>query len=228
MNDQPMDDTPLDAGRVKSLFTTDDGGYRFSRWGRPIAPIIFGTDDVTLGHLKDAIAATIKDAGHEMVEVDPELGSNLLIFFCQEWEELDMVPNLDQMLPDLDILKNSLNRTGANQYRTFSFDENGAIKFCILLLKYDDFMAETPIQTLACGQVTQCLLLWGDHAFKDESPIAIVPTNGMCVIKPPFTAVIRGAYDATMPPSATDDAHALRLAARGELILEEMVDEASA
>lgn len=223
-----MDDQPLDATRVKNLFTVKDGGYRFSRWGRAIVPVIFGTDDVTLGHLKDAIASTIQDAGHEMEDTDPELGANLLIFFCQDWDELDAVPDIEQMLPDLDSLKNSLKRTGANQYRRFSFDENGAIKFCILLLRNDEIMADTPIQTLACGQITQCLLLWGDDVFKDESPIAIVSENGLCVIKPPLAAVIRGAYDKTMPPSATDNSHAMRLAARGQLILEDMLDEASA
>lgn len=214
----------LSAGRIEELFTTPDAQYRFSRWGRPIAPVVFGVDDDTLDHLKDAMAVTLKVVGLDMAETDPELGSNLMFFFCQEWDELDMVPNLHQMVPNLDILKGSLKRSQANQYRSFSFDENGAIKFCIVLLRYDEHMAKTSIQTLGTGQMTQSLLLWGDEAFDDESPIAIIPENGMCVIKPDYAAMIRAAYDPVLPPSATDGSHALRLAARADKMLKELVE----
>jgi len=155
----------------------------------------------------------------------PELGSNLMFFFCTDWDELDMVPNLDKLLPDFDILKASLKRSGANQYRTFSFDQNGGIRVCIVLLRFDEHMAETTIQTLGVGQMTQCILLWGDEVFDADSPIAIIPQNGMCIVKPNYAAVIRAAYDPTMPPSATDASHAMRLAARAELLLEDLEDE---
>jgi len=215
----------LGADRVEALFRADDGSYRFSRWGRPIAPVVFGVDDETLGHLKDAMALVVGIANMTFVETDPELGANLMMFFCQDWDELDMVPNLDQLLPDFDILKNSLKRTGATQYRTFSFDENGAIKVCIVLLRYDDYMAETPIQTLGVGQMTQCILLWGDHAFDEDSPIAIIPQNGLCIVKPAYAAVIHAAYDPAMPPSATDPSHAMRLAARASQLLQDIDDD---
>ncbi len=219
-----MTDKPLSAARVDALFTTTDGAYRFSRWGRPIAPVIFGTDDETLDHLKDAMAATIAIAGMEFIDTDPELGSNLMIFICQEWDELDMVPNLDQMIPDLDILKGSLKRSKANQYRNFSFDDNGAIRSCIVLLRYDEVMSRTPIQTLGVGQMVQCMLVWGDEAFEDDSPIAVLSKSGVCVVKPSYAAVIHAAYDPVMPPSATDNAHALRVAARAEKLLRDLAE----
>jgi len=220
-----LTDTPLNAGRVEQLFTAKDGTYRFSRWGREIAPVVFGVDDDTLGHLKDAMAAVVGIANMKFAETDPELGSNLMFFFCTDWDELDMVPNLDKLLPDFDILKASLKRSGANQYRTFSFDQNGGIRVCIVLLRFDEHMAETTIQTLGVGQMTQCILLWGDEVFDADSPIAIIPQNGMCIVKPNYAAVIRAAYDPTMPPSATDASHAMRLAARAELLLEDLEDE---
>jgi len=221
-----MSQDSLPAGRIEALFTAKDGSYRFSRWGRPIAPVVFGVDDETLGHLKDAMGTVLGVADMGFVETDPELGANLMMFFCQDWDELDMVPNLDKLLPDFDILKGSLKRTGATQYRTFSFDENGAIKVCIVLLRYDEHMAETPVQTLGVGQMTQCILLWGDAAFDEDSPIAIVPGNGMCIVKPSYAAVIRAAYDPSLPPSATDTSHAMRLAARAGKLLEGLEDDA--
>ena len=67
-------------------------------------------------------------ANQKMAETDPELGANLMMFFCQDWDELDHVPNLDKLFPVFDILKASLKRAGAIQYRSFSFDDEGAIK----------------------------------------------------------------------------------------------------
>jgi hypothetical protein len=218
---------PLSAGRIEEIFTTPEGSYRFSRWGRAIAPVVFGVDDDTLGHLKDAMAMVLEVAQMEFAETDPELGANLMIFFCSEWDELDMVPNLSQMLPDFDILKASLQRTEASQYRTFTFDENGAIRVCIVLLRFDEHMAETSVQTMGVAQMTQSILLWGDEAFEDESPIAIVPANGMCIVKPGYAALIRAAYDPALPPSSTDSSHAMRLAARAKLLLKDDGDDAS-
>ncbi len=222
-----MSDKPLDATAVQALFTAQDGTYRFSRWGRAIAPVVFGVDDDTLTHLKDAMEAVVGIANMKLVETDPEFGANLMLFFCQDWDELDFVPNLDKLLPDFDILKTSLKRSGANQYRTFNFDDNGAIQLCVTLLRYDEHMAETSIQTLGTGQITQSILLWGDEAFAEDSPLAIIPQNGMCIVKPNFAAVIRAAYDPGLPPSATDPSHAMRLAARAGLLLEELDDAPS-
>lgn len=227
MNDTTLTDSPLSAGRVEELFTAADGTFRFSRWGRPIAPVVFGVDDETLGPLKDAMAEVVAIANMEFAQTDPELGANLMIFVCQEWDDLDNVPNLDQMLPEYEILKASLKRTKANQYRTFSFDETGAIKTCVMLLRYDEHMAETTIQTLGTGQMVQAILLWGDEAFEDDSPIGIIPQNGMCIVKPGYAAVINAAYDVSVPPSATEASHAMRLAARASLLLKEMADAAS-
>ena len=224
MSDTATDLPPgkaLSAGRVEELFTTPEGTYRFCRWGRPIAPVVFGVDDETLGHLKDAMAMVLEIAEMEFVDTDPELGANLMIFFCSEWDELDMVPNLDQLLPDFDILKNSLKRTGASQYRSFAFDENGAIKVCIVLLRFDEHMAETSVQTMGVAQMTQAILVWGDEAFEDESPIALIPETGMCIVKPGYAAVIRAAYDPALPPSSMDSSHAMRLAARAKLLLKD-------
>ena len=38
-------DAGADADRIAALFTGEDGAFRFARWERPIAPVIYGTDD---------------------------------------------------------------------------------------------------------------------------------------------------------------------------------------
>ena len=69
----------MDHQDVARFFTRSDGSYRFARWGRPIAPVVFGVDDATLSVIKGAVEAVAVLAGHEMAETDPELGANWLM-----------------------------------------------------------------------------------------------------------------------------------------------------
>ncbi|MEL7013757.1 MAG: hypothetical protein AAFO72_10815, partial [Pseudomonadota bacterium] len=86
---------------IQSFFTRADGSYLFARWGRPIVPIVFGTDDSTLSVVKGAVEAVVLLARHEMAETDPELGANLMFFFFREWDELPEVPGMDRLVPNL-------------------------------------------------------------------------------------------------------------------------------
>ena len=85
---------------VEALFTRADGKYAFARWGRPIAPIVFGVEAETLSVIKGAFEAVVALAGHNMAETDPELGSNCMVFFFRDWAELIEVPDLDRLVPD--------------------------------------------------------------------------------------------------------------------------------
>src|SRR6056300_1093118 len=107
------------ADEITPLFTRADGQFLFARWGRPIAPVVFGTEEGTLGVIKGAFEAVCALAGHEMAETDPELGANLMVFFLRDWAELPAVPNLDRLIPDLGPLVARLAAADANQYRAF-------------------------------------------------------------------------------------------------------------
>jgi len=214
----------IDASWVSTLFTQDDS-YRFARWGRPIVPVVFGVDDETLSHLKDGIAQTVGVTGGVLGETDPELGANFMWFFCQNWDVLKSIPNLEKLFPDFNGTIDNLQRTGANQYRRFAFDDDGGIQLCVVLLRMDKQLADMSIQTLATSETLQSLLVWGDQAFAKTSPIAVVKENGICIVKPDFAAVVRASYADTMPVVSDDASHALRLAARAGMLLEEMLDD---
>jgi len=203
----------MDPETVTRLFTRADGSYLFARWGRPIAPVVFGVEDSTVSILKGAIEAVVALAGHEMAETDPELGANLMVFFFREWDELTETPNLDRLIPDLAETVARLKAVDANQYRSFRFDAEGAIMAAFVFVRMDKEMAKVPAETIALSQMVQTILLWSDTAFTDSSPLAAAPGKP-AVLKPEIAAVIRAGYDATMPACATDDSHALRLAAR--------------
>lgn len=205
----------MDAAQIETLFTRSDGSFAFARWGRPVCPIVFGVDNATLAVVKGAIEATCQLAGHDMGEMDAELGSNLMMFFFSDWAELIEVPGMDRLVPDLDQMVARLLAADANQYRFFRFDEAGAIKACFVFLRMDDHLADVPAQTLALSQIVQSMLLWSDEAFQDQSPLALAADT--TVLRPDVAALIRAAYDPVLPHAAQDASHALRLAARMEI-----------
>jgi len=197
---------------VEKLFTRADGAYVFARWGRPIVPVVFGVDEPTLAVFKGAIEAVVTLANHQMAETDPELGANLMTFFCKDWAELTEVPHLDQLVPDLAPLVAKLQTADANQYRIFRFDEAGAIRAAFVFLRMDDHLASVAADTLALSQAVQTILLWSDTAFDAMPPLAMIAGNA--VLRPEIADVIRAAYDPVMPVAAQDTSHALRLTAR--------------
>lgn len=205
----------MDQDAVASLFTRGDDSYLFARWGRPIVPVIFGVDEASLSVFKGAIEAVVALANHQMAETDPELGVNLMVFFCQDWDELPEVPKLDHLVPDLVPLVARLKEADANQYRIFRFDAAGAIKAAFVFLRMDAHMQAVPADTIALSQAVQTILLWSDTAFMDRSPLAML--DDAAVLRPEIAQIIRAGYDPVMPPVAQDASHALRLAARIEV-----------
>ena len=197
---------------VAALFTRGDGSYLFARWGRPIVPVVFGLAEDSLPVFKGAIEAVVTLAGHKMADTDPELGANLMLFCFRDWEELLAVPDLDRLVPELPGLVARLQAVGANQYRIFRFDPEGAIKAAFAFLRIDDHLADMPVDALALAQAAQVILLWSDRAFAGSSPLARVGTA--VILRPEIAELIRAGYDPVMPMVARDRSHALRLQAR--------------
>jgi len=199
--------------QVQSFFTRSDGAYLFARWGRPVSPVIFGVEDATLSVLKGAVEAVCLMAGHHMAETDPELGVNMMMFFCRDWDELAGVPDLDRLVPDLGPLLGRLKGADANQYRNFRFDGAGAIKACFIFIRMDAAMQALPAETIALGQAVQSIVLWSDTAFTGSSPLAVLE-GGETVLRPEIGALVRAGYATAMPVATDDPGHALRLFAR--------------
>ena len=201
-----------DAFDPAPLFTRSDGSYLFARWGRPLAPVVFGVEPESLPVIKGAFEAVAALAGIGTAETDPELGTNLMVFFCRRWDELREVPNLDRLVPELASLVARLKAAKANQYRIFRFDEAGAIRACFVFLRMDEHLAALPATALALGQAAQTILLWSDTAFTDRPALLAGPEGA--VLRPEIGDVIRAGYDPVMPAHAADASHALRLGAR--------------
>ncbi|GLS85634.1 hypothetical protein GCM10010873_06070 [Cypionkella aquatica] len=198
--------------QVQSYFTRSDGSYLCARWGRPIVPVVFGVDDATLAVVKGAIEAVVALAGHQMAETDPELGANLMVFFFRDWAELPQVTKLDQLVPDLGPLCARLQAAGANQYRFFRFDADGAIKAAFVFLRMDAHLEAMAAEDLALAQAAQVICLWSDRAFAEISPLGRVADR--VLLRPDVGDLIRAIHAPHMPVVARDPAHALRVSAR--------------
>jgi hypothetical protein len=209
-----MTQTPpaLAPADIEALFTDPGGGFRFARWGRPISPVVFGVDDATLAVFKGAFQAVTALAGHQMTDTDPELGGNCLLFLFRDWSELMQVPDMDRLLPDLAATVDRLVQTGANQYRMFRFDDDGAIKAVFVFLRMDAALADMPAETLALSQVVQAMLSWSQAAFRDRAPLVLA--DDRVILRPGIAGLIRAAYDPVLPVSSRDPGLALRLHAR--------------
>lgn len=192
--EMPPDMTP---DQIAALFTRPDGGFLCARWGRPVAPVIFGLADDSMDVFRTAIAAVLRDAGHPQAETDPELGANLMLFFARDWADIAAIPDLSTLTgtPDLPA---RMAAQGAAQYRMLRFDEAGAIRACLSFVTMTGPLANAHPAALAEAQAVGAMLTW-----------AAPPTPS-----PALRGLIRAAYDPVLPAVTRDASHALRLSAR--------------
>lgn len=186
----------MDPDRIAALFTRD-GRYLCARWGRPVAPVVFGLADETLDIFRGVTRAALTHARHPLAETDPEMGANMMTFFLRDWSELADIPDLAGLTGQPD-LPQRLSKQAADQYRIFRFDADGGIRACLTFVNMAGALAEAHPARLAEALVMRSLL-----TFAAEVP----PSRDLAEL-------IRVAYDPALPVAATDPSHALRLAAR--------------
>lgn len=187
----------MTADQIAAAFTRADGTFLCARWGRPVAPVIFGLADESLDIFRGAIRAGFAHARHPLAETDPDMGANLMLFFVRDWVDLKDVPDLDR-LTDAPGLPDRLGRTGADQYRMFRFDADGGIRACVGFVRMGGALADSHPGQLAEALFMRCALTFA----RDIAP------------SPAVAALIRAAYDPVLPLAAIDPVHALRLGAR--------------
>lgn len=189
-------DGGFDLDEIAGLFTRE-GKFLLARWGRPVAPVMFGLADESLSIFRDVVRAVYAHAGHPLAETDPDMGANLITFFVRDWAELEEVPDLDRLTgqPDLPA---RLSARVADQYRLFRFDAGGAIRACISFVNMGGNLAD-----VHPAQLAERLAVRSTLTFARD----VTPSAGLA-------ALIRAAYDPALPDVATDPSYALRLVAR--------------
>lgn len=181
---------------ITELFTRE-GQYLCARWGRPVAPVIFGLADESLPIFRAALQAVMQDIRQPMTDTDPEMGANLMFFFVRDWADLAHVPDLEKLTGQPDLVAR-LEAAGADQYRIFRFDQDGGIRACLTFLNMSGALQDAHPGVLAETLAVRSVLTFAQD---------VLPS-------PELARLLRAAYDPVMPACARDAAHALRLSAR--------------
>ena len=147
---------PLGPDEIAAPFTRD-GQYLCARWGRPVAPVIFGLSDETLDIFRRVTRAALGHAGIPMAETDPEMGANMMTFFLRDWDELDAIPDLERLTGQSGLAAR-LRAGKADQYRIFRFDPDGGIRACITLVNMGGGLADAHPAQLAEALAMRALL----------------------------------------------------------------------
>ncbi|MEL7465135.1 MAG: hypothetical protein AAFN79_13780 [Pseudomonadota bacterium] len=211
MNDQ--------AERIQRLFGGDQ--FKFARWGGPISPVVVGLDDKGAKLFEEAIGAVAEVAGAKIDEIDPEMGANFMVYVMSDWAHAARAPNLPNFLPDLPKLIERLTEANANRYRVFAFDDAGAIRAAITLLRYDEQMQAAPVDYIALTEAALGMLVFDEAGVANDRPVVMArfedesgEADARAIMTPWHAMLLKAAYDPAIPAGSKDPTLAMRLAAR--------------
>lgn len=210
----------LDADRITRLFGGD--AFKFARWGTAISPVVVGLDTKGAQLFEEAIGAVAELAGVATEELDAEMGANMMIYIMSDWAHAARAPNLPNFLPNLPELVERLTKANANRYRVFAFDDQGAIRASITLLRYDEQMQAAPVDYIALSEAALAMLVYDEAGVAEDRPVVMAQfedenEDPRAILEPWHAMLIRAAYDPTIPAGSKDPSLALRLAARIEV-----------
>ena len=203
------------AERIQRLFGGDQ--FKFARWGGPISPVVVGLDDKGCKLFEEAIGAVAEVAGARIEEIDPEMGANFMVYVMSDWAHAARAPNLPNFLPDLPALIQRLTEANANRYRVFAFDDAGAIRAAITLLRYDEQMQAAPVDYIALTEAALGMLVYDEAGVAADRPVVMArfeDDDARAIMSPWHAMLLRAAYDPAIPAGSKDPALAMRLAAR--------------
>ena len=204
------------ANRIQRLFGGDN--FKFARWSGSISPVVVGLDDKGTQLFEEAIGAIAEVAGLKIDEIDPEMGANMMVYVMGDWAHAKQAPNLPTFLPDLPALIDRLNQANANRYRVFAFDDAGAIRASITLLRYDEQMQEAPVDYIALTEAVLATLVFDERGVAEDRPVIIAKFEdddyALAVLSPWHAKLLKAAYDPTIPAASGETSLAMRLAAR--------------
>lgn len=213
-----------DADRIKRLFGGDSAdGFKFARWGGPISPVVSGLDEKGGRLFGEAIGAVAEVAGAEIEVIDPEMGANFLVYVMSDWAHAARAPNLPNFLPELPKLIERLEAADANRYRVFAFDDQGAIRAAITLLRYDEQMKAAPVDYIALTEAMLGMLVFDEAGVSEDRPVVMAKfgeaddAETRAILNPWHAMLLRAAYDPAIPAGSKDPSLAMRLAARIEV-----------
>jgi hypothetical protein len=196
---------------IARRFTLPDGSFRFARWARPVAPMVYGADAASMPVLKAGVRLIADLAGMGFADSDPETGFNHHLILVAAWDELAEAPEFERLVPGAAALAQRLQSEDTLVVRHFRAAPGGGIAGCLTLMRVAGALAELPADLLALGHAVETALAWAPGALADG--ITRRGASG-AELRPELIALLRAAYDPRLPDASADASLALRLAAR--------------
>lgn len=136
-----------------------DGWYLCVCWGWFVVLVIFGLVDEMLDIFCDVICVVLVYVCYFIVEIDFEMGVNMMSFFLCDWDELVSVLDLVELIGQFDLFV-CLVGYGVSQYCIFWFDVDGGICVCMIFVNMGGVLVDVYFVYLVEGLVMWVMLIF--------------------------------------------------------------------
>jgi hypothetical protein len=185
------------------------GDFHFARWNRRLDLAVLSSSEPTTQGFEDAFGAAVDRVcawtGQSWQLQDRDKPPNLVFVFVQRWADLATL-SMDHFGPlAIPRLIDQMTTTGATQFRTFTYGEDGSIASAIGFYNMSSRIKDYPMQRIALAQTLLTHANFSLGALKapivEFDGIAWNPTRDIRL-------VLQAAYGADVPVSMRGEAGA--------------------
>jgi hypothetical protein len=196
---------------IAAYFTKPNGEFLFRRWASPIVPHAFGPtapESEVLYQAFDTISAL---SGHPVVRAPDGVGMNLTFFFINEASDMMKLPGAEGFLGMLAMLVKQLMSGKSALRRNFTTDDKtGAISQMTMIARTSGWLRHHPPESLALRLAVLTHLTWALRRDQKAPPLLVADAPGG--VHPNVAAILRVAYDPSLPDASTDKALCTQIA----------------
>ena len=197
--------------QIAAYFTKPNGDFLFRRWGTPIVPHVFGPTAPESDQIYRAFETISSVSGHPFVRSPDGAGMNLTFFFVNEASDMMRLPGSEGFLGMLAMLVKHLTAGKAALRRNFTTDSaTGAINQMTMIARTKSWLRHDPPNVLAL-RLTLLTHLTLAMTRGPEAPLLDPGAPGG--LHRNLAAILRVAYDPSLPDASTDPAICTQIAA---------------
>ena len=196
---------------IARYFTRSDGTFLFKRWAIPMVPGVFGSAAPDHKLLEATFAKTEDLTGHSIKNHADGSAMNASLWFVDNFGDLLKIPGTGGLLGALGGIVKSLRKSSPIFRRSITDDAaTGGIGQMAFITQMSRFAPDRPLDERVLRLVLQTQLCW---AIGGRFPGLMTDgPNGTQVLSPEALAILRVAYDPSLPHVSTDPALAVQIA----------------
>ena len=196
----------LDRSELSAYFLQGPGAFHFARWNRPLELAILAPSEATTRSYESSFGAALDRvctwSGQSWRMQSGARPPNLVFVFVQKWVDLATL-SMDLFGPlAIPNLINKMTESGATQFRTFSYGEDGSLASAFGFYNMSSRLRDYPTERIALAQSLLTHANFGPGALKAP----IVTLEGVrWSPSDDFRQVLQAAYSIDTPASLRGD-----------------------